>query len=300
MSGIWKELEMCERDQVDTTGRNGSFDWTLNRRQFALGGLGALAACASGATGGGTASLKEQRVRVSTPDGVMDAFFVHPAHGRHPAVVTWPDIAGLREAFEVMARRLAAQGFAVLVVNPYYRALPAPQFSDFAAFSAQGGFQKVGPWRAALTADAIKRDAVAAIGWLDGRREVDTTKGVGTHGYCMGGPFTVWTAAAVPGRVRAAASLHGGGLVKPNDPQSPHALLGATQARYLFAFGQDDDAKDPAVKAALREAAAAVGREAEVEVYAANHGWTVVDSPSFNAPEAERAWARMSALFAAM
>ena len=136
-----------------------------------------------------------------------------------------------------------------------------------------------------------------AIAWLDARREVDTSRGVGTHGYCMGGPFTVWTAAAVPGRVRAAASLHGGGLVRPDDANSPHRLLDETQARYLFAIAQDDDAEAPGVKAALREAAAAAGRPAEVEVYPADHGWTVIDSPAYDAAAAERAWARMSVLF---
>jgi len=291
---------MCERDQVEDWGGRGGFDWTLNRRQFAMGGLGALAACASGPIGGEPAALKEERVRVSTPDGVMDAFFVRPATGRYPAILTWPDIAGLREAFEVMARRLAGQGYAVLVVNPYYRALPAPQFRDFADFSGQGGFQKVGPWRAALTADSIKRDAAAATAWLDAHSEVDKSRGIGTHGYCMGGPFTVWTAAAVPARVRAAASLHGGGLVRANDPQSPHALLGQTKARYLFAIAQDDDAKEPTVKAAIRDAAAAAGRPAEIEVYQAKHGWTVIDSPSYDAAAAERAWTRMSALFATL
>jgi carboxymethylenebutenolidase len=230
----------------------------------------------------------------------MDAFFVRPGRGRHPAILAWPDIAGLREAFEVMARRLAGQGYAVLVVNPYYRAAPAPQFRDFANFQAQGGFQKVEPWRAALKADTVQRDATAAIGWLDRRREVDTGRGVGTHGYCMGGPFTVWTAAAVPGRVGAAASLHGGGLVNADNPKSPHNLLQVTRARYLFAIGQDDDAKAPDVKTSLREAAAAAGRRAEVEVYSANHGWTVLDSPSYNAAAAERAWTQMSALFEAL
>ncbi|MDT9599122.1 dienelactone hydrolase family protein [Sphingosinicella rhizophila] len=291
---------MCERDQIDQWSRGGSHDWAMNRRHFALAGLGALAACASGSVGAGSGELAEERVRFATADGNMDGFFVRPAQGRHPAILTWPDIAGLREAFEVMARRLAGQGYAVLVVNPYYRALPAPQFRDFAEFRGQNGFEKVGPWRGALTADAIQRDAKAAIGWLDDRREVDTGRGVGTHGYCMGGPFTVWTAAAVPGRVRAAASLHGGGLVKPDDPQSPHKLLADTRARYLFAIGQDDDAKAPEVKTALREAAAAARRPAEVEVYSANHGWTVIDSPSYDAAAAERAWERMSALFATL
>lgn len=291
---------MCERDQLDEWTRGAPFDWTVSRRQFALGGLGALAACASGSAGGGSGELAEERVRVITADGTTDAFFVRPARGRHPAILTWPDVAGLREAFEVMARRLAAQGYAVLVVNPYYRSAPAPQFSDFPAFRAQGGFDKVGPWRAALTAEAVKRDSAAAIAWLDRRPEVDTARGVGTHGYCMGGPFTVWTAAAVPARVRAAASLHGGGLVRPDDPNSPHDLLSRTKARYLFAIARDDDSKAPEVKAALREAAAAARRPAEVEVYAADHGWTVIDSPAYDAAAAERAWERMSALFATL
>jgi carboxymethylenebutenolidase len=294
---------MCERDQLDQWTSGHRFNWTANRRQFALGGLGALAACATVPMSGTSSTppeLVEERVRFATPDGTMDAFFVRPAKGRHPGILTWPDIAGLREAFEVMARRLAGQGYAVLVVNPYYRGAPAPQFRDFADFQAQGGFQKVGPWRSALTADRVQRDAVAAIAWLDARREVDTGRGVGTHGYCMGGPFTVWTAAAVPGRVRAAASLHGGGLVNADNPQSPHKLLGRTQARFLFAFGQDDDAKAPQVKTALSEAAAAAGRPAEVEVYPANHGWTVIDSPSYDAAAAQAAWNRMSALFAAL
>lgn len=288
---------MCERDQLDKWRRGGGFDWAVNRRHFALGALGTLAACASGPVGRANSRLAEERVLVATPDGVMDAFFVRPARGRHPAILTWPDVAGLREAFEVMARRLAGQGYAVLVVNPYYRAAPAPQFSDFSSFRAEGGFEKVGPWRAALTPDAIGRDATAAVRWLDGRAGVDTSRGIGTHGYCMGGPFTVWTAAAVPGRVRAAASLHGGGLVKPDDPHSPHKLLDNTKARYLFAIAQDDDAEAPGIKAALRGAAAAAQRPAEVEVYAANHGWTVIDSPAYDPAAAERAWQRMSALF---
>ncbi|HTG39601.1 dienelactone hydrolase family protein [Sphingomonas sp.] len=292
---------MCERDQIDEWSRGGAFDWTLNRRRFAaMGAMGALAACAPASIAGSAADLSEERVRITTPDGTLDGYFVHPATGRHPAIITWPDIAGLREAFEVMAQRLARQGFAVLVVNPYYRAVAAPQFTDFAAFRAQEGFQKVGPWRDALTPDAVMRDATALVGWLDQHAAVDTQRGIGSHGYCMGGPFTVFSAAAVPARVRAAASLHGGGLVKPDDAQSPHKLLARTQASYLFAIGRNDDAKAPGDKAALREAADAAGRPAEVAVYAADHGWTVVDSPAYDQAEAERAWTRMSALFAAL
>ena len=290
---------MCERDNLTDWGRSARHDWSLNRRDFAaMAALGTLTACAGVGSGGQPAGLVEETVRVTTPDGVMDAFYVAPASGRHPAILTWPDIAGLREAFKVMARRLAGQGYAVLVANQYYRSGPAPMFADFAAFQANDGFEKAGVMRKALTPDAIMRDATAAIGWLDGRAEVDTAKGVGTNGYCMGGPFTVFTAAAVPARVRAAASLHGGGLVKPDDPQSPHQLLARTRASYLFAIGQNDDAKEPNVKTVLRQAAEQAGRPAEVEVYPADHGWTVIDSPSYDKAAAERAWDRMSALFA--
>ena len=292
---------MCGRDRVREWRSGGAFDWTGNRRQFALAALGTLAACATRpVAGAGDGELAEEWVRIATPDGVMDAFFVRPARGRHPAILTWPDILGVREAFKLIARRLAGQGYAILVVNHYYRDATAPQFDrGYTDFLAQGGFDKIKPWREALTADAIGRDAKAAIAWLDRRAEVDRRRGVGTHGYCLGGPFTVWTAAAVPGRVRAAASLHGWRLVT-DEPQSPHRLLGKTRARYLFAIGENDDKEAPEEKLVLREAAAAAGRPAEVEVYPAAHGWMLVDSRAYDAAAAERAWARMSALFATL
>jgi carboxymethylenebutenolidase len=290
---------MCERDRIDERLRSGTFDWTANRRQFAIAAMAALGACAARPLeGGGADALAEEWVRVPTADGVMDAFFVRPAAGRHPAVLLWPDILGVREAYQAMARRQAAEGHAVLIINHYYRAAPAPQFDrGYADFLAQGGFDKIKPWREALTAESIARDAEAAIAWLDRRSEVDRKRGVGTHGYCLGGPFTVWTAAAVPRRVRAAASFHGWRLVT-DDAQSPHRMLGGTKARYLFAIGQNDDAETPEEKNILREAAAAAGRPAEVEVYPATHGWMVPDGRAFDVAQAERGWARMRALFA--
>lgn len=111
-------------------------------------------------------------------------------------MILWPDIAGIREAKRNIARKLATEGYAVLVVNPYYRDVAGEQFADFAAFIAGGGFGKVGPWRAKLTAEAVMRDATAIVGWLDRQPGVDTSRGIGTQGYCMGGPFTVWSAAA--------------------------------------------------------------------------------------------------------
>jgi len=290
---------MCGRDELQAWQRPGADDWTANRRLFSLAALGALVGCASPAAPVGGSSLVEEWVRIPTADGTMEAFFVRPAQGRHPAVLTWPDIAGAREAYLLMARRRAAEGHAVLVAHNYYRHAASPPFKGGPDYMAQGGGDKFRPWIAALSADAIGRDAKALIAWLDGRREVDTSRGVGTDGYCLGGAHVVWTAAAVPERVRAVASLHGWQLVT-DKPDSPHRLLAKTQARYLFAIGRNDDEKTPEEKDRLRAAAAAAGRPAEVEVYAANHGWMVPDSQVYDAAQAERGWGRMREMFARM
>lgn len=293
---------MCDEGDMAEAMRQG-----LTRRRFGAIGLagGAMGAAACAPVAGGTSviaseTLRETTVSFATADGTMDGFFVQPAEGRHPAVLLWPDIAGVREAKRQMARRLAGAGYSVLVANPYYRDVAGEQFADFPAFAAAGGFQMVTPWRGKLDAGAIMRDAAAAIGWLDQQDGVDTARGVGTQGYCMGGPFTVWTAAAVPGRVRGAASFHGGGLVRSDDPLSPHKLLTRSRASHLFAVAQDDDAKAPGDKDALRAAADLAKRQAEIEVYPANHGWCVPDSPKYDEVQAERAWARLLALYAGM
>jgi carboxymethylenebutenolidase len=288
---------MCDDISADELQAVDGFG--LTRRNFAaLGATAALAGCAGSAgLNGESGDLRERMVQITTRDGVADAFFVHPAKGTHPGVVMWPDIAGLREAKKVMARRLAASGYAVLCVNLYYRGGPAPVMESFAEFRTPEGQAKIKPLREALTVDAINRDAAAYIGFLDGDAAVDKARKIGSNGYCMGGPFTVRTAAASPSRVGAAASFHGGGLVTP-DADSPHRLLARTQASYLFATARNDDAKDPTVKDTLRQAAQAAGRDAEIEVYAADHGWCVPDSPAYDPVEADRAWSRMLALYA--
>lgn len=272
----------------------------LNRRAFAaLGASAALAGCTVGAKGtaAGGSDIREGMVSVTTKDGVCDAFFVHPVHGRHPGVIMWPDIAGLREAKKIMARTLAAEGYAVLVVNQYYRSSPAPVLRSFADWRTPEGQARITPMREELTPAAITRDAAAFVAFLDGREEVDTTRGIGSNGYCMGGPFTVRSAAAAPERVKAAASFHGAGLVS-EEPDSPHRLLAKTKASYLFAIARNDDARQSDQKTQLREAAAKAGREAEIEVYDADHGWCVPDTPSWDPDEADRAWKRMLVLFA--
>ncbi len=241
-------------------------------------------------------ALDERMVSIATADGTMDAFFVHQRGAAAPAIIIWPDIAGLRDAFKMMARRLAASGYAVLVANPYYRNVPAPQFADFADFIEQDGFAKVRPWREAANAGAVMRDATALAAFLDAQGAVDASRGVGVQGYCMGGPFTIYSAAAAPDRIHAAASFHGGGLVGA-DETAPINLMDDINAQLLIAIAQNDDARAPDDKDKLRAAAAANGVTAEIEVYAADHGWTVYDSPAYDEAEGERAWARLLALY---
>jgi carboxymethylenebutenolidase len=273
----------------------------LTRRDFgALGTAAMLSTYLAGVDAlAAEASLSEATVMVKTPDGECDAFFVHPASGRHPAVILWPDVLGLRDTKRAMGRRLAASGYAVLVVNQYYRDFRGPLGPDFSAFRSPEGQAKLGPARAHLTHEAITRDAAAHVAFLDAQGAVDTSRGIGTQGYCMGGPFTVRTAASAPGRIKAAASFHGGGLVT-DEPTSPHKLLPATQAAYLIAIAKNDDARAPNDKDILRAAAAEAGRPAEIEVYAADHGWCVPDSPSYERAEAERAWGRLLALYSGL
>jgi carboxymethylenebutenolidase len=289
---------MCDETKLEEWARG-----VVSRRQFgALSGAAALAACASGTSeskASTTLGLVEQAVSFATPDGTMDGFLVAPDTGKHPAVILWPDIAGIREAKRNIARALAGAGQAVLVVNPYYRDVAGEQFADFAAFIADGGFQKVGPWRGKLTAETIMRDAAAIVAWLDAQESIDTARGIGTQGYCMGGPFTVWSAAAVPARIKAAASFHGGGLVRPDNPMSPHKVLGQVDAALLIAVAQDDDAKAPADKTTFADAAKAAGVEAKVEVYAGDHGWMVPDSPAWNTAAASKGEADLLALYGA-
>lgn len=285
---------MCDEVQLARMAKRG-----VSRREFTvLGAMATIAACSSSEDAAAETGLTEGNVSIPTQDGTLDGVFIHPAEGKHPAVIFWPDIAGIRPAALLMARRLAGEGYAVIVANPYYRSVPAPQFDDFADFMSDGGFAKAGPWREAFSHEAISNDVRATVAWLDAQDAVDTAKGVGAQGYCMTGSFAVRATSAAPGRVKAACSFHGGGLVT-GDPDSPHQLFARSQASYLIAIGKNDDEKAPGEKDALKAAAEAAGRPAEVEVYGGNHGWTVPDSPSYDEPEAERAWTRMLATYKA-
>ncbi len=254
------------------------------------GTVGAAPAAAETMSG----TTRHRRVSITTPDGEAEGFFVAPSEGKHPAVLIWPDVAGLRPAFEAMATRLAEAGYAVLAVNQYYRSSELPIFERFDDWMTEEGKAKTQPMFGDLSSAGIAADGAAFVDWLDQQAEVDTARKIGTTGYCMGGPFTVRTAAAAPDRVGLLGSFHGGRLVT-DEPDSPHALFATMQAAALICVAQNDDARAPATKTTLKSAADAAGRAVEIEVYPAQHGWCVPDSPVYDEAQAERAWSRLLA-----
>jgi carboxymethylenebutenolidase len=238
-------------------------------------------------------AVTESDVEIKTPDGTADCYFVHPASGSAAAVLVWPDIFGLRPAFRQMGKRLAESGYSVLVVNPFYRVKKAPTAPKGAATP----IADVRPLAQALTDTTQMTDAKAFIGWLDQQASVAKNRKVGTQGYCMGGPIAFRTAAAVPDRVGAVASFHGGGLVN-DTPSSPHVLAAKTHAQFLIAIAANDDQRSPKEKDVLKETFSKANLPAEIEVYeGAAHGWCPPDSSVYNEPQAEKAWSRLLALY---
>lgn len=259
--------------------------------------VGALAAAGVGAAMflpaiANAAEISGRDVEIETPDGKCDAYLVAPKDGKHPAVLVWPDIFGLRPAFRGMADRLAQSGYAVLVVNQFYRAKKAPIAPD----GTNTPIGDVRPLAQTLSPTTHFTDAKAFVAWLDKQPEVDTSKKIGTIGYCMGGAIVMRTAAAVPERVGAGGSFHGGGLAS-NDENSPHLLIPKMKAQFLIAIAENDDERDPEAKETLKKAFAESNVEAEIEVYPAGHGWCPTDTKVHNPEQAERAWKRMLALF---
>jgi carboxymethylenebutenolidase len=288
---------MCDNDSLDDMVEY-QLRSRLSRRQFGALTMGAgVVSLLPPIVGAQDLEVVESEVDIKTPDGTADCHFVHPVKGTHAAVLVWPDIFGLRPAFRQMGKRLAQSGYAVLTVNPFYRTKHAPtavehaDMNDPATRSALMGLMQ------SLTPAGEQTDAVAFVSWLDAQPPVSKKRKIGTTGYCMGGPITMRTAAALPDRIGAGASFHGGGLVT-DKPESPHLLVPKMKAHYLFAIAENDDQRQPEVKNVLREAFAKAGLPAEIEVYpGTKHGWCPPDSQVYDHEQAERAWSRMLVLF---
>ena len=282
---------MCEKDQFEKDRQEYEARGMVTRRQFGVlvgAGIALMLPRVVGAV-----AVTEAEVSVKTSDGTADCYFVHPAAGTAAAVLIWPDIFGLRPAFRQMGKRLAESGYSVLVVNPFYRVKKAP--------TAEAGgatpIDQVRPLAQGLNETTHMSDAKAFIGWLDQQPSVAKNRKVGTQGYCMGGPIAFRTAAAVPDRVGAVASFHGGGLVTTAE-NSPHLQAAKTKAQFLIAIAENDYKRAPTDKDVLKDTFAKASLPAEIEVYAgAAHGWCPPDSQVYNEPQAEKAWTRLIALY---
>ena len=282
---------MCDQDHFEQDKEDFEARGLVTRRQFGVLLGAGVAMMLPGVVN--AVAVTESDVNVMTPDGTCDAYFVHPATGAAAGVLVWPDIFGLRPAFRQMGKRLAESGYSVLVVNPFYRVKKAPTAEKGAATP----IPSLLPLAQALNETTQMTDAKAFIAWLDRQASVARNRKVGTQGYCMGGPIALRTAAAVPDRVGAAASFHGGGLVT-DMPNSPHLQVSKTKAQLLIAIAANDDMRSPNEKNVLKEMFAKVKLPAEIEVYeGAAHGWCPPDSGVYNEPQAEKAWSRLLALY---
>ena len=282
---------MCDQDHFEKDQQKYEAQGLVTRKQFGmLLGAGVAMILPQVAN---AAAVTDSDVTVKTPDGTADCYFVHPASGTAPGVLLWPDIFGLRPANRQMAKRLAESGYSVLVVNPFYRAKKAPTADAGAATP----IANLMPLAQALNETTHMTDAKAFIGWLDGQSSVAKNRKMGTQGYCMGGPMALRTAAAMPDRVGAVASFHGGGLVT-KAPNSPHLQAAKTTAQFLIAIAANDDARAPDDKTALKDTFAQAKLAAEIEVYTgAAHGWCPPDTSVYSEPQAEKAWSRLLALY---
>ncbi len=276
----------------------------ITRRDFAVLVVGAGLAATIPAAAAADLELIETDVEIKTPDGTCDAAFIRPKSGSHPGVLIWPDAMGLRPSMRGIGRRIAADGYSVVVPNPFYRISKAP-FTDASTFDFKNpnDMAKLMPLMASVNAPGnAEKDATAYVAFLDAQKEVNKSKKIGTQGYCMGGALVMRTAATLPDRIGAGASFHGGGLVT-DKPDSPHLLAPKIKARMYIGIAQSDDVKQPDAKDKLREAFAAAKVQAEIEVYPTQHGWCVPDMPLrdgvpiYNKPEAERAWTKLVALY---
>jgi carboxymethylenebutenolidase len=290
-------------DGKEDQERNDQSLSDLSRRDFVALSLAVSLGAAASSASGKKLPVIETDLEVKMPDGTCDAVFFHPPTGSHPGVLIWPDSNGLRPAFREIGKRLAAEGYSVLTPNHLYRTARAPVFDEsFDPVKNPTDKEKYGRTVAPFLAPgAAERDADAYVAFLDAQRQVNKTKKIGTHGYCLGGQFVMKTAAALPDRVGAGASFHGGFLVT-DKPDSAHLLAPKIKARLYFAIASDDDKREPEVKEKLKEAFAAAKVRAEIEVYPnARHGWCVPDNKpaADNEADAERAWGKLLALYRA-
>jgi carboxymethylenebutenolidase len=292
-TGLGRSFTMCD----EFIHQGLVEDSRVTRRSFGL-----IAAATAGAACAAVPAprVDEEDVSIKTPDGTADAVLFTPKKaGKFPAVLMWPDIMGLRPTFRDMGRRLASSGYVVLVPNPFYRSKRAPVMEGPIDFSNPATRDVLLGYRKAMSDEGVVMDAGAYLGFLDAQAKTDKRRKAGVQGYCMGGALAFMTAAAVPSRIAAIGSFHGGNGLVTKDANSPHLLIPKTNPKsgWLVLQAQNDDAQQPQTKDALKAAFAAAHRRATVEVYPANHGWCVPGGQAYEQAQAERAWTALLQLY---
>ncbi len=288
---------------MDDQKKNDSQSGDLARRDFVALSVAAGLATAGSVSAAGL-EVVDTDVNIKTPDGLCDAAFIHPKSGSHPGVLIWTDAFGLRASMREIGKRIAAEGYSVLVPNPFYRVAKNP-YPDASKVDFATERPKITPMMASVNMPGnAEKDAIAYVGFLDAQKQVNKSKKIGTQGYCMGGALVMRTAATLPDRIGAGGSFHGGGLVN-DTPASPHLLAAKIKARMYFGIAKNDDMTQPDAKDKLKAAFAAAKIPAEVEVYGSQHGWCVPDMPAgtgapiYNKADADRAWGKLVALYKA-
>jgi carboxymethylenebutenolidase len=299
--------------------RGGALLEDPSRREFvaisAAVGLAAGSSRVRAADAHGHGHVVAKDVQIMTGDGTCTAAYIAPAAGKHPGVIVWTDIFGLRPTMRTIGRRLAAAGYAVLVPDPFYR---SPQSGTYAEdeiskvnFQDAGARAKMAQNTGPINAPgAIETDAKAHVAFLLGQKEVNADKKMGTVGFCMGGPLVFQTVASQADHIGAGVTFHGGGLVT-DKPNSPHLLIPKFQAQVYCAVAASDDMRQPDAKdklnAAFKASSVPQVQMSTAVVYEGTfHGWTVPDmphqangDPTYNKAEADKAWSHLLSTFRA-
>jgi carboxymethylenebutenolidase len=241
--------------------------------------------------------MLEKDVIVTTKHGRMPTFAVCPdAPGQYPGIIFYMDAPGIREELRDMARRLGTVGYCVLLPNLYYRAGRDTIYGPDVLTHGSAEHARMRAVRTKMTIPPVMDDIAALIAFADSQKE--SKKGpVGTHGYCMSGPYSLAAAARYPDRIAAAASFYGTWLVS-DAVESPHLTLGKAKGELYIACAEHDELAPLPMVEELRRLFAASGAAGEIELYpGVHHGFAFPQRKVYDKPAAERHWERLIALY---
>ncbi len=238
----------------------------------------------------------EDTLDITTPAGAMETFVVQPERGEHPAVLMLMDAPGIREELYDMARRLATVGYCVLLPNLYYRAGRDTKYGPDVLAHGSAEHARMRHVRTRMIIPPVMDDVAAMITFVDARKGVKRGT-VGTHGYCMSGPYSLAAAARFPDRIAAAASFYGTWIVS-DAVESPHMTLGRIKGEAYIACAEIDELAPMPMVTELQRLFKESGARGEVEIYPeAHHGFAFPGRKIYEKWAAERHWERLISLY---